>query len=265
MKRKMIFVMLAVLCLVLANGCVHGGVKSGAPCIPEADHTATMDLDSPKGEGSALLVEADDTATMVFDSPSEKRNTLPAEAGRPAAVQGGSRSEAGAHSQTAPNAAPIGEGRAGAIALKHAGLAESEVSRLEMEFDREDGRQVYEVGFYAGNKEYEYEIDVYSGAILSYKCEIKRAAAKGSKCPEATISAGEGDLIGKEAALAAALKHAALAESEVLSVHVELDYEAGRQVYEVEFRTDGREYDYEIDARRGEVLACDVENRRSRP
>ena len=52
------------------------------------------------------------------------------------------------------------------IALKHAGLKESEVTRLRAEKDRDDGRIKYEVEFREGRLEYDYEIDAETGKIL---------------------------------------------------------------------------------------------------
>ncbi len=55
-------------------------------------------------------------------------------------------------------------------ALQHAGLTRDQldyVKRIEMDY--EHGRQIYEISFYKGGFEYEYDIDAVSGAIL--KCE----------------------------------------------------------------------------------------------
>lgn len=69
--------------------------------------------------------------------------------------------------------------------------------------------------------------------------------------------------IGEEAAKAAALAHAGLAESDLQAVNVRLEYEDGRAEYDVEFvrKTDtgADEYDYEIDALTGEVLSYDFD------
>ncbi len=65
----------------------------------------------------------------------------------------------------------IGEAAAKAAALKHAGLSESDVTRLEVKIDRENGRLVYEVEFYVGNTEYEYDIDAYTGEIIKFEIE----------------------------------------------------------------------------------------------
>lgn len=69
-----------------------------------------------------------------------------------------------------------------------------------------------------------------------------------------------GTLIGAEAAKSAALANAKLTAAQVTFVECKLDWEDGRQIYEVEFYTaDGREYDYEIDAYTAAVLKVDYD------
>ena len=65
--------------------------------------------------------------------------------------------------------------------------------------------------------------------------------------------------IGHAAAKAAALTHAGVSESRAYDMDVELDNEDGRWVYEVEFKADGMEYEYVIDAYTGAVLEYDME------
>lgn len=71
------------------------------------------------------------------------------------------------------------------------------------------------------------------------------------------------EYIGEEAAKAAALVHAGLAESDLQAVTVKLEYEDGRAEYDVEFirKTDtgADEYDYEIDALTGDILSYDFD------
>ena len=62
----------------------------------------------------------------------------------------------------------IGESKAKEIALQHAGIGASQVSWIIVQQDYEHGRMEYEVEFYAGNQEYDYEIDASSGKILSF-------------------------------------------------------------------------------------------------
>lgn len=73
-------------------------------------------------------------------------------------------------SKTTPSSnGAIGRDRAKSIALAHAGLTESQISRLQVEKDGEDGRMVYEIEFKAGNTEYEYTIDAVTGAVLKHE------------------------------------------------------------------------------------------------
>lgn len=65
----------------------------------------------------------------------------------------------------------IGQDEAKAIALAHAGVSESDATRLKVELDRDDGRMEYEVEFDVGRTEYSYEIDAVSGEILSYEID----------------------------------------------------------------------------------------------
>lgn len=60
----------------------------------------------------------------------------------------------------------IGNEKALSIALEHAGLSVSDLTKKEIESDDEDGRMIYKVELKTGNAEYEYEIDAVSGDIL---------------------------------------------------------------------------------------------------
>lgn len=65
------------------------------------------------------------------------------------------------------NAQRISVDEAKEIALKNAGVTASSVSFKKAKLDREDGIYIYEIEFYAGQYEYEYEIDAVSGDVLS--------------------------------------------------------------------------------------------------
>ena len=52
------------------------------------------------------------------------------------------------------------------IALKAAGLTLGQISRLQVEYDPEDGQPRYEVEFHQGPWEYHYEIDARTGEVL---------------------------------------------------------------------------------------------------
>ena len=53
------------------------------------------------------------------------------------------------------------------VALKHAGLQKSQVSDIDIDLDRDNGKLIYEVDFDCGNTEYDYDIDADTGSIIS--------------------------------------------------------------------------------------------------
>ncbi len=69
----------------------------------------------------------------------------------------------------APGGTDIGIEAAKQVALDHAGLTASQVTRLHAQQDDDDGRLEYEVEFVSGGIEYEYSIDGATGAVLEYE------------------------------------------------------------------------------------------------
>ncbi len=68
------------------------------------------------------------------------------------------------------------------------------------------------------------------------------------------------NLISAETAKSKALAHAGLSASDVTFLRCHLEWDDGRQIYDVEFYTTNyKEYDYEIDARTGNVLSFDYD------
>lgn len=57
-----------------------------------------------------------------------------------------------------------------AKALEHANLKKDQVDFLKkVELDYEHGRKVYEIKFYQGGFEFEYDVDAETGAILKFE------------------------------------------------------------------------------------------------
>ena len=84
---------------------------------------------------------------------------------------------------------------------------------------------------------------------------ITDASATDSKAPvskdsgssaKTTISEGEAKRI--------ALEHAGVKEADTKRFRIELDYDDGRYVYEIEFDSNSLEYDYDINAETGEII-----------
>ena len=65
----------------------------------------------------------------------------------------------------------IGADKAKRIALDHVGLNGNRVNFVKTKLDYDDNRWEYEIEFVSGMWEYEFEIDAYTGAILSYERE----------------------------------------------------------------------------------------------
>ena len=66
----------------------------------------------------------------------------------------------------------ISQDEALSAALKHAGLNKEQldfVKKVEMDF--EHGRKVYEIKFYQGGFEYEFDVDADNGSILKFEKE----------------------------------------------------------------------------------------------
>ena len=166
----------------------------------------------------------------------------------------------------------IGNDAALSAALKAAGLGKDQVKNIEIELDYEHGVMVYEVEFDRGFDEYSYDIDAKTGEVVAYDNEINGKEVEFDKNPEINdnddnddddddkvVNVPAEDVIGKDAAKSAALKHAGLTAAQVTELSVELDRENGKTVYEVEFKSAGYEYSCEIDAVKGTVLYSNKE------
>lgn len=146
----------------------------------------------------------------------------------------------------------ITEAQARQIALENAGLAESDVVFVRCGLDYDDGVKQYEIEFYSGNMEYDYDICAANGAILSVDrdCEYYTPAAQNT-----TAASG----ITKDQALEIAAKHAGVAKENMSYVSVKPDFDDGRQTFDVKFYVGMTEYSYDIDAASGQILDFDMD------
>ena len=143
------------------------------------------------------------------------------------------------------------------IALKHAGISSSAAAFVKTEKDYEDGVEVFEIEFYSGNTEYDYEIRVSNGEIISFDKDIENYSipSKNSGSSQTPSS----NYIGVDKAKSIALKDAGLSSSSVTFTKAKLDREDGVRVYEIEFFTSDKEYEYEINASSGKIRDKDIE------
>ena len=155
-------------------------------------------------------------------------------------------------------AMPIGTDKAMDIAVAafgKASTAKMAYSEVDPELDESPAHYEVEIRSQSG-EEFEYKIDAYTGAIL----ESKREAADGTEAPVVQPSnpAPSGD-IGHAKAKSIALNHASVDASTVYDMNIKMDVENSAIVYEVEFKSGNKEYDYEIDAATGAILKHEAE------
>ena len=192
-------------------------------------------------------------------------------------------------SQTAQTAEYIGIEAAKETALKSAGLTEDQADFSTAGLDSRDGTFFYQVNFEAEGMEYDYAIDAVTGVVIEENsvaaddgAEAVGAAAskdaagdaasgavqasgaaqasEAAQTSAAAQNASDSGMIGEEKAKEIALNHAGLTEDQTQRLWVKRDYDDGRSIYEVEFYGEGRdEYDYEIDAVTGEIVAFDTD------
>ena len=79
-----------------------------------------------------------------------------------------------------------------------------------------------------------------------------------SEVPTASVQAAPGYLT-KEEARDIALQHAGLSVPDVSRLHIEFDRDDRRPEYDIDFRHNGYEYDYEIHAETGKILKSEKE------
>lgn len=156
-----------------------------------------------------------------------------------------------------PDPARITADESIAIALKDAGLTKDQIGDLDVELDRDDGTFHYDVDFEKDGKDYDYKIDAVNGDILRKQVPKDSASATPSSSSSSTSSSKK--QLTKTEARDIALKHAGLSVSQVRDLDVELDRDDGTLHYDVDFESDGYDYDYEIDATSGKILKSQKE------
>ncbi len=146
----------------------------------------------------------------------------------------------------------IGKDKALNIALAKAGLKKSQISGCEVEFECDDGNITYDIEFYCGSAEYEFEIDATTGNIIEY--ETDGDGYEGSHHKNSADNSGS-KYIGRSRAKEIALAKAGLTALQIHDYEIELD----DGEYEIDFKYQNMEYEVDIDAKTGRVLKFDKE------
>lgn len=167
---------------------------------------------------------------------------------------------------------PIGQRNAELAALNDVGPAmDSEVSFNVTELNNRNGIDYYNVSFTLDGEPYQYDIEALTGAVIDKKLpssvdavQAETLAAATEVVPMSESAAIQGEtpqgVISVDQAKATAFSHAGVDESRVTAVQNKLDWDSGRQVYEVKFYTgDYKEYKYKIDIYTGNIVSHDYD------
>ena len=152
-----------------------------------------------------------------------------------------------APAQNATGTGTVDEAAAQKIALEHAGVKAADATITKSKIDYEDGRQVYDIEWYAGGAKYDYEIDVATGEVVKSDYEAKAVVGTSNS---AMISEADA----KKTVLA---RVSGVTASDIYEWA--LDYDNGRPEYEGKIIYGGSEYEFTIDATSGTVTEWDVE------
>ena len=158
-------------------------------------------------------------------------------------------------------AMPIGKDKAMDIAVAEFGKASAaEILHSEVDPELDESPAHYEVEITGRNgEEIEYKIDAYSGAVIETKREAADDDEASETQPAKPTQPGTAQDIGHAKAKSIALNHAGVDANTVYDMNIQLDVEDGTIIYEVEFKSGHREYDYEIDAATGAILHHETE------
>ena len=153
-------------------------------------------------------------------------------------------------------AMPIGKDAAAYAAEQYAGTTALNSVTAEVDSELDEFPAHYEVELHTAWGEFEYLVDAYTGKVLSGQKDLPATAPVGDETAKPTVPTGD---IGHAKAKSIALNHAGVSESKAYDMEIELDDEDGTLVYEVEFKSGGMEYSYEINAATGAILKHEAE------
>ena len=215
-----------------------------------APTTAAQTVAAPSTAAEAVAPETKSSAVQTI--PDQKNETA-----SPATVPS-------SQAVAVPQSQGIAEEDAKRIALNHAGVSEGDVSYMQVKREREDGRDQYDVEFFVGNKEYDYDIDLITGEIISYDYDAESHMPSGAQNPGGNAGSQNSNQSGtayitSEQAKAAAFAHANVSEGDVRKLEVDFDQDDNVAKYDVEFEVGHTEYEYEINGVTGEIISFEMD------
>lgn len=242
MKRKNYKAITALMIGTFLTAGTIAACASQSEAAPTQAITSSQELMASGAKSASVPVET--TARTTDGGSASKAAPAPASA---ADIPSQPASAADISSQPA-SAKDIGEAAAKQIALEHAGIAEADASHLWVSRDYDDGRLEYEVEFFSGSKEYDYDIDAADGSILSFDSETEFAGKK---------TAGSEGISLEQAKKIALAKVPGADDSHI---RIEKDRDDGQLLYEGKIVYSGVEYEFEISAADGSVLDWEIDD-----
>ena len=230
-----------------------------ATTLSEVAGVACYKVEFTSGEYAyAYTINAETGAVMEMSSQEQNAQTSGTQtetadpaASAPAQTSGSASAQAqtsaAAPAQNATGTGTVDEAAAQKIALEHAGVKAADATITKSKLDYEDGRQVYDIEWYAGGAKYDYEIATDTGEIISSAYEEKTMGADSRN-----VTVSEAD------AKKTALDRVSGATDKNL-YEWKLDYDDGRPEYEGKIIYGGTEYEFTIDASTGSVMEWDAE------
>ena len=230
-----------------------------ATTLSEVAGVACYKVEFTSGEYAyAYTINAQTGAVMEMSSQEQNAQTSGTQtetadpaASAPAQTSGSASAQAqtsaAAPAQNATGTGTVDEAAAQKIALEHAGVKAADATITKSKLDYEDGRQVYDIEWYAGGAKYDYEIAADTGEIISSAYEEKTMGADSRN-----VTVSEAD------AKKTALDRVSGATDKNL-YEWKLDYEDGHPEYEGKIIYGGTEYEFTIDAATGSVMEWDAE------
>lgn len=136
-------------------------------------------------------------------------------------------------------------------ALDDAGVKAEDAVFLKAYYDSDDIVPHYDVKFEANGYEYEYEVKASDGTVLEKDVDKDRKPVNSAPASNEYIS--------KDKAKSIAFDHASVNAADVKFSKAELDRDDLIVHYDVEFVAGNFEYEYEINAETGKIIAFDKE------
>lgn len=213
--------------------------------VTQVGESATNEQTTEQPAGNEQITEQP-SAEQTTEQPATDQTTE-----QPVTEQPASGQTAGQTGGQQPQqSASITEEQAKEIAANHAGVAVADLTFHSVSLEEDDGRRVYDVEFYSGSTEYDYEIDAATGEILSYDYDAEGYSYQPNATPGTAITA--------EQARAIALAEVpGAAESDIYEF--ETDRDDGRLEYEGKIIYNNTEYEFTIDGYSGAIREWDAE------